>query len=63
MDHLERSLALVAPGGMQLKLTGNSSGLSVRVWPGKRFMVWPRQWMSFSILLQSLPVQALWESY
>ena len=23
-DHLERGLALVAPGGMQLKLTGNS---------------------------------------
>ena len=35
-DHLERGLALVAPGGMQLKLTGNSPGLSVRVWPGKR---------------------------
>ena len=35
-DHLERGLALVAPGGMRLKLTGNSSGLSVRVWPGKR---------------------------
>jgi len=54
-DHLERGLALVAPGGMQLKLTVSG--------PANGSMVWPRQWMSFSILLQSLPVQALWESY
>lgn len=35
-DRLESGLALVAPGGRQLRLVGNSSSLSVRVWDGER---------------------------